>query len=369
MSKPAAKIKKSEREILSPAFDNNAQAFCFLALIVFALALPFLITKSGLISRRDSYDLMPENQGAFSFVKNEIFDNREDIDLLFLGSSIIFADIDTPKVQRELSAALGRPARVVTFGHYFNSADIPYMQMRDLLARKRVRMVIFSVPREAFTEGPSPTVYRFMRYGDDREMFDRLPLGSKISLYACSVLRAPRDVLTVIRPNQTKPSPFAEYLGADKSKFAWGRAPEKFEKFSPPAPSLPASKMLFKTADDERLQVTNEEVTAHQFYYLKGLVELLQRSETPFAMINLPMYSERRSPKIIERKDWSKVFGREIPLIGVQPSVLFQGLSDEEIEKLFYDDDHLNANGNEFFTRAIMPAILEIYEKNAAKNF
>jgi hypothetical protein len=369
MSKPSAKTKKNDEEILAPAFENNAQAFCFLALIVFALALPFFITESGLISRRDSYDLMPENQGAFSFVKNEIFESREDIDLLFLGSSIIFANVDTPQVQRDLSAALGRPARVVTFGHYFNSADIPYMQMRDLLARKRVRMVIFSVPREAFTEGPSPTVYRFMRYGDDRELFDRLPLESKISLYACGVLRAPRDLLTLTRKNRTKPSPFAENLGADKADFAWGRAPEKFKKFSPPAPSLPASEMISTAAAGDYFQFTNDEVAAHQFYYLESLVELLRRHETALAIINFPMYSERRSPKITERKDWSKVFGAEIPLLGVQPSVLFQGLSDEEIEKLYYDDDHFNTNGNEFFTRAIMPAILEVYEKNAAKNF
>jgi hypothetical protein len=369
MSEREAKTERRETEFVRPAFESETQALAFLALLVFLLLLPVFITESGLISRRDSYESMPENLGAYSFIENEIFDNGEDIDLLFLGNSSVFGNIDTPQVQKALSAALGREARVVTFGQYFIGADINYMQMRDLLERKRVRLVVIAVPLTPYTPGPSATAYRFIRYSDDLELFKRLPFESKMSLYACSVLRAPRDVLTIVRRNKTKPSPYAKNLGAEKSEVAWGRIPENFVRFSPPAPSIHAREMIFPGENESDFQWTNEDIPPHQRIYLQSLVELLQRRQTPLAIINFPLYSQRRSPKIIERKDWSKVFGMRIPVMGVAPERLFCGLDDEEVKMLFFDDMHFNRNGSEMFTQTLLPAILEVYDKHAAKNF
>lgn len=360
---------KQRDELVRPAFASNAQAFGFLALVVFALVLPALISASGLISRRNAYEIMPENQGAYSFVKSEVFDNKEDIDILFVGSSVIWNAVDTPQVQAKLSEKLGRPARVATFGHYFNSIDISYMQIRDLLARKRVRMVVLSIPRMSFTEGPSTTAYKFIQYGDDREIFDGLPLKDKIALYACSVLRSPHDLLTLTRANKAKKSPYADNLGADKQEMGMGRNPDRFEEFNPPAPSVPVSKLLYSPDNQEPFQFTNDGISSYQNYYLKKLVEKLKQSGVSLMILNVPQYSERQNSKIIERKDWSKHFGMSIPLVGIAPTVLYAGLSEDEVEKLHYDDEHLNKNGSEYFTRTALPAILEVYEKNAAKNY
>lgn len=367
MSNQTYTTTKHDEELLRPAFATNAQTVCFLALVVSLLILPWIISKSGLISRRNSYEIMPENQGAFSFVKNEIFDNKEDIDILFVGSSVLFAGIDTPQVEKELSKKLGRATRVRTFGHYFNSIDITYAQIRDLLERKRVRLIVLSIPRMPYTEGPSPITFRFIRYSDDKELFDGLPLKSKISLYACGVLRSPRDLLTMIRPNLSKPSPFAKNLGADKEDWGRGRDPRKFKRFTPTSPSIPSANLIYSPENQDKFEFTNDEITYHQNYYLEKLIELLRDNQVPVMMINIPQYTERRSPKVVERKDWSKSFGSDIPLVGVQPTVLFAGLGEEEIEKLFYDEIHFNTNGNEFYTRTVLPAILEVYEKYATK--
>lgn len=356
------------RAILRPAFESNTQAFGFLAVVVLVLILPVLLTESGMISRRDSYEIMPENQGAYTFVENEIFDNEEDIDILFIGSSVIWNAIDTPHVQKELSSRLGRPARVVTFGHYFNSIDIPYMQIRDLLQRKRVWLVVMSIPRMPFTEGPSTTAYRFIRYSDDGELFDGLPFKGKMSFYACSILRSPRDLLTLIRANRSKRSQFTDDLGADKAELGMGRNPESFERFEPSPPSIPASMLLFSERTRDQFYFTGEDLPAYQNYYLENLVGMLKRNDIPLMILNVPQYSERGSPKIIERRDWSKVFGDNIPQVGVSSAVLYAGLSDDEVERLHYDDEHINKNGSEYFTRTVLPAILEVYEQNETKS-
>jgi hypothetical protein len=360
---------KREEEILRPAFASDAGAIGFLVLIAFALFLPVIITNSGLISRRHSYQIMPENQGAYSFVEKEIFDKKEDIDILFLGSSVLWNAVDTPQIEKALSDKLGRPARVVTFGFNFNGIDIPYTMLRDVLERRRVRLVVFSIPRLAFTEGPSTTSYKFLRYDEEKEVIDGLPLKSKVSLYASSVLRSPHDLLTIIRQNPSKPSPYSENLGANKEFLGMYRDPKKFERYTPEFPVFSSSDLIFSSSNQDRYRFTNEEITPHQNHYLDKMIELLKAKGVSMAMLNVPQYSEKYSDKIIERQDWAKKFKTEIPLIGIPPTVLFAGLNEKEIEKLHCDREHFNMNGNEYYTRAILPAVLEVFEQNAIKNF
>lgn len=365
---PAGRRERND-EILQPAFNSTAQALWFLILVVLALALPKIMTNFDLISRANSYEIMPETQGGYSFIKDEIFNQKEDLDILFIGGSVIWDAVDTPQVQQALSERLGRPARVVTFGFNFNSIDIPYTQLRDLLQRRRVRMVVFSVPRLSFTKGPSTLAYKFLRYDENRDVVEGLSLESKISLYACSVLRSPRDLLTVVRRNPSMTSPYAKNLGAYKRLEGMTHNPEAFERFTPAAPVFSSSDLIYSNSTEERFRFTGAQLSAHQDHYLNKLVELLKEKQVPLVMLNVPQHSEQRSDKIIELQDWSKRFAMDIPLIGIPPTVLFAGLSEEEIEKLHSDPEHFNMNGNEYFTRTILPAVLEVYEKRAAKGF
>jgi hypothetical protein len=354
-----------DNETPLPAFDSDGQALCFLVLVIFALLLPVIITNYGRISRRDSYHIMHETLGNYTFVENEVFNNKEDIDILFIGSSFIWAAIDAPQVQKELTAALGRPARVMTFGHSFNSIDIPYMQLRDLLERKHVKLVILSVPRIEYTDGPSITAYKFLRYSENKDVVDELPFKYRVPLYGSSVLRAPHDLLTMSRRNVSEPSSLGADLGALKKQQIWGQKP--FEEFNPSQPFIISANLIYSPATQDQFQFTNDEITFYQNHYLKKLVELLKREQVSLAMVNIPQYSEKESVKVIERIDWSKSFGVDVPLIGIPPATLFGGLSEEDIKKLHYNE-HMNKNGNEFFTRTILPAILEVYKTHASKN-
>jgi len=368
-SKPTGTQKTGGKDWLKPAFGSNLQALWFLVLIVFALSLPKIITNLNLVSRAESYDHMPETQGAYSFIKDEIFRQKEDIDVLFIGGSIMWDAVDTPRVQKVLSERLGREAKVLTFGFNFNGVDIPYAQLRDLLERRRVRMVVFSVPRLAFTPGPSTLAYKFLRYDDHPEVVEGLSAGSKLSLYACNVLRSPRDLLSAVRRNPESKSAEAENLGAHKRDEAMEHNRAAFERFTPAPPVFSADRLLFSGTTAANFHFTGAKISPHQDRYLVKLVELLREKRVPLVMLNIPQYSERRSERIIELEDWSQRFGQEIPLIGIAPTVLFAGLSEKEIELLHADREHFNTNGNEFYTQTVLPAILEVYEKHAAQNF
>ena len=55
--------------------------------------------------------------------------------------------------------------------------------------------------------------------------------------------------------------------------------------------------------------------------------------------------------------------GVPVTMLGVPNRQLFAPLKEEQVQNLYYDDNHLNANGTLYFTRAMLPAILELYER------
>ena len=366
------KVKRASVDLsvegIRPAFSSNRSAGAFLILLIITLALPKLISTSGAIARRDSYAIMPENQGNYSMVAEEIFENDEPIDLLFIGSSLIWNAIDTPAVQAELSRNTGGPARVITFGHYFNSFDITYTELRDLLERKRVRMVAISIPRTPFTPGPSTTAYRFIRFDDHPEVVAGLPIGGRASLYACSILRSPRDLLTISRANGSGELRFADTLGADRAEFGMGRKIETYEPFLPAPPNFSPETLIYSAETADKFRFIEKPLPKYQDHYLDKLVALLRAKGVPLIIVNVPQYSEIHDQKVIERENWSLRFGTDTPVIGIPPAELYAGLTDPEITKLHYDPEHMNANGNAYYTRAILPAIIKLFNSNAAKN-
>jgi hypothetical protein len=49
-------------------------------------------------------------------------------------------------------------------------------------------------------------------------------------------------------------------------------------------------------------------------------------------------------------------------MIGIPPAKVFSGMTPTDITKLFYDPNHWNKNGQEYFAKLITPALLKEYE-------
>lgn len=355
--------------IVEPAFGSRSQAMCFLLLVSTLLALPVLIDRSGLVTRERSYEMIAEHEGGYSYMKKEIFENSGDIDVLFLGSSVLWNGLDTRQFQRSLSDSLGREATVMTFGFNFNGLDTSYAILRDLLERRRVHLVVFTVSRIRFHDGPSTLAYRFLRYSDHPEVVADMPLSSKFSLYACNVLRSPHDILLMLRPDRSRPPAFADGFGSNIESLGMARDPDAFVPFAPPRPTIAPVAATYSADTQDNFKFTNDYPTPHQDLYLHHLVKLLDEKRTPLAIINIPLYEERSNDKVVERFDWSKRYGGHIKLVGIPPTTLFAGLDEQQLELLFGDPRHFNKNGAEYFTEAMLPTLLMTYKDHASKDY
>jgi hypothetical protein len=76
--------------------------------------------------------------------------------------------------------------------------------------------------------------------------------------------------------------------------------------------------------------------------------------------LHIPQANEIDAEVVEERVDWLEATGIDATLVGIPPARLFRGFSEQETLR-FFSSDHLNQNGAAFFTRAVTPALLEVY--------
>ncbi|MCZ2078825.1 MAG: hypothetical protein LC130_27990 [Bryobacterales bacterium] len=351
------------REPMDSPFFSQRQTAGFALVLLFFLALPLILAKSGALSRRDVYETVPVKWGSFPYIHQQIFEKTSDIDLLFLGTSLLWEAIDTPHVQREMTKRLGREANVISLGTNWRCEQLNYMLLRDILERRKVRMVVLSMPifRQK-DELPHVQSYRWLLYGEDEPSLHGLPARNRLTSYAGNVLGAPRHLLSLVRPDHADSAPYELTLGSRQVQRGIGNSP--FTRWTPKPPDIPVRDMIYSEQTRGRFHFTGQVLNPFQMHFLKLTFELLRRHEVKTVLLNIPVWTDRESTRAIERMPWPGLFGKDITLIGIPPASLFQGMSPDEVDRLFYNDydwpnHHFNQNGNEFFTRVIAPALVE----------
>ena len=369
---------------MSPAFSSLRQAIGFVLLLLFLLLLPVLVPRSALPPRETIYATQPWNVGPYPFIHDQIYVEKSDIDIAIVGDSQMWAAIDTPILQQELSKALGRPAVVVTLCCPWTGFDGVYFLARDLLAHRKVRMLIFADASgldRAPQQTPHKEAWRWFRYTEDAAEVATLPLSVKIAYYYGSIVELPRNLLGLLRPNlgplltaqrqreldeqQHWVMPNTR-LGALTMLESYNNRPDLFAPFTALTKTQPSDFVIYSpdTAAKFRFADPSDEVSV-QTVYVQKFAALAREHGASLVCLNVPYYRDRRSPLIHERYNWAEVMHAPVTLLGIPPATLFDGVSDDDLPKLFWDDYHFNANGQRYFTRLLAPNLISLYDQAA----
>jgi hypothetical protein len=138
----------------------------------------------------------------------------------------------------------------------------------------------------------------------------------------------------------------------------------KFVPESQIPPAIPAKSMIAVDAGDPRFSFNGPPLGAYHQHWAKEIGNLAKQYKVPFAMLHILEDTEQGRTTIPERMYWPDVIGIEAPILGVPAATLFSQVPAQKFTDYFYDQ-HFNDNGKELFTRAITPAILEVYDKRA----
>jgi len=360
---------------MTPAFAGPRQAAVFAALLAALMVAPLVVANLGVLDRSQVYPTLPVGAGPYSHIQRQVFEESADLDVVFVGSSLMWSGIDAPYVQRELSRVLGRDAVVTVLASVWPGLDRDYAILRDLLARRRVRLVVFQLPnRNRPTADPAAAInrvgdephvyaYRFFRVGELPA--GDLPPRAETALYAGAVLGLPRHLLSFVRPNYTEPAPVAANLGA---RFvALGFYGAQYEPYRPSPPALGANELIYSPATAATFGFFDEPLPPYQTHFAHLIADLLKQHEVPAVVLHIPQANEISANVVEERVNWIEEFDIDGSMVGIPPTRLFAGMSDAEVERFFLND-HLNENGTIYFTRAVMPALLRLATEHDKTN-
>jgi hypothetical protein len=367
---------------MAPAFSSPRQAALFALFLLASLLSPILLGKSELPSRERVYGGISWNSGDYPFIHQQIFQEKGDIDIVFMGSSHMYDDIDTPYVQKELSKKLGRPATVLSLCWRWPGLDPLYIIAQDLLEHRKVHMLVFY--DDQGTNDPHVHAWQIVRYADNGKDLSGLPLSSRIAYYYGAIVGMPRNLFSLIHPDK----PF--YLGPKMIQFLrWnGAAPDlqklpsdnlgaesdrenyfdgasTFTPYTPPPTANPPDALVYSDITANRFEFFGPPAPPLQRYFASKLIALAAAHGTKLICLSLPQVDTMRSAKVPEPRLWPDALRDHADLIGIPPEKLFAGMDDDSVHRLFDDGEHLNDNGQRYFTRLITPSLIHLYESTA----
>ncbi len=366
---------------MRPAFPNRKKMIVFAALVAGTMAMPALIGATGWLKREDVYSSIQWRHGPYPWVQQQVFERTSDIDILFLGASHLWNAIATPEVQAALSRKLGREAEVITLGRPWHGYDANYVIASDLLAHRKVKMIV------TYDEGdlPHQLSSRWIRFGENFGCVSGLPWTEVTATYANCVVGMPRHLLSLVRENRwedpanCRPNFWNDYYGAPHPARERGalraslsyspNGPEKkFVPFTPSPGASPDAVVRYGPETKSRFAFTGAPVSGYSQHFGRLLAKLCADRGIKLVVLHLPELERRRDRMITERQDWTSFFGAPVELQGVAEGILFEGLTDVEVERCFFDGAHLNRNGQDYFTRVIAPRLIDAYSALHEKN-
>jgi hypothetical protein len=369
---------------MRPAFSSTRQAAAFVLLLLLLLLSPVLVGRTFLPPRAEAYATLGWGSGPYPWIRHEIFEETNDIDIAFMGSSHILHAVDTPYVQAKLGEKLGRPAVVRTIAWGGAGYDALFFIVQDLLAHRKVRVLVFY--DEANAPGyRNPAAVCWFRLGENAPALKGLSLRDQSLYYLASIIGMPRNLLTLVRSNLPAPlvsdppnywerhygsASIVKLLGATRSELGFNYDPlsDSFTPFTPFKPltaATPANTEIYSPEHRNDFSFGRKPLPAWQFHFCQKLAELARTNNCKLAMLTIPVLADAPDKIIHERAFWPDVFGGGFSLFGIPPATLFSGLTDEQLHWLFTNSGHFNKNGMTYFTPLITPALLQIIATTA----
>jgi hypothetical protein len=360
---------------MRPAFSSPRQAAAF-ALLLLALLLAPVLAQKILPLREEIYSSIWWVSGDFPYMDGQIFQEKGDMDIVFMGSSHMWAAIDTPYVQAQLGKQLGRPAVVRTFGWAWPGYEPLYFAAKDLFAHRHVRMVVFEDDFDPVGQ-PHPLTPHLYRFGEDAGALDGLSPSVKTEYYFAAIAGMPRNLLGMVRPNLpadlNAPSYWeihghalnlASQLGAIATRLGFtppNADSEPFEDYTPQTDVTPDDVCIYSPETKTNFVFSSTGLPPMELHFIQKFAALARDNGCKLVVVHNPKFDERHSTVITEPVFWPDIFAGQVTAIGIPPATLFRGL-DDDIKKLYSNSFHLNENGQRYFTGLMTPDLLKIYE-------
>lgn len=346
-----------------PSFRSRLSAGSFCILLLVLLGLPVVTKWVGHPSREQAYASMSGEVGPIGIQMREIYRDQGDVDILFLGSSLLRNGLDTNAVQQSLSQHLGRPAHVAFLAFNWQGLDLQYFTLRDYLDHHKAKLIIWNLPVPGSRNiVPHVEAFHWIRYGEYGDSTAKLPLRYRLTLYGDMVLGAPRELLSHIRKNRLSEEEWNQTLQPNRTGYYGAPFVPMQTNVTTPAPIAEA----YEDAPYADVSIKGPPLNAYEKNFARQIYTMARQHGVKVILLHIPIDQEKGLTTMPERADWPAILNAAPPMIGVTSTTLFQGRDPGTVNNFYYDQ-HFNANGKALFTQEMIPALLKAYDSQEAK--
>jgi hypothetical protein len=342
------------------AIRSNQSALGLLLLLAILLLSPVLLSWVGPPPRIEGYKSMSTTAGTVGTVVQAIYRSPPEGDVVFLGSSLVSAGVSEQIIRDEFSRHLRRPASVQVLAMNWPGLDVQYFMLRDYLQTHRARLLVWSLPEphSRAYDYPHAQAYRWLRYGEYADALSGLPVPFRAALYGEMVIGAPRQFLSLVRPNLVG----EEGMMVDPGLARTGYMGAKFtpDNSSPRAESNKASLL---SLDSPEIAIRGPVPGPYQMHFARLILRLAQLNHCRVVLLHIPLDAEYNESTVPELADWKSELSPELRMIASPSARIFAGMDRLRFDR-FYRDAHLNENGSRYFTLAILPALQQAYDES-----
>lgn len=348
------------------------------------MLLPLIAGRTLLPPRSEIYSSIAWRFGGHPFFSETIFEKKDAIDIAFIGSSRIWCGIDPKHVEKTLAKDLGRDTNVVTLGWNTAGFDALYFIAEDLLRNRKVELLVINDEFNPEIGGRAPhrLASRWFRYGDNVNALQGLPMKDKTGYYASAVLGMPRNLLGLFRSNlsvrtaplqqfspenlyaSTNPGQLSGALRTDKNYLESG---DNFVSHVATNVANPSDSVIYSPDVRTHFNTNREQIPSLQMHFSRKLAKLAVETGTKIVVLNFPSVPRAGETTIYESANWTEILEGNIVMLGIPPATLFKGMKKDEVLLFFSDPKHFNTNGQDYYTPAITPALIQIYHETVSR--
>lgn len=349
---------------MAPVFAYRWQLWLFVATMALLLAFPF-VHKPAWMDRSVLYRSMSLLDTHRYNVMPQFLRSERDIDILFVGASAVGSGFDPHIVRDALREKLGREPLVYTLYHPKCGADLDYIMIKDILERRHVKLMVWEALRAQCRDDRMHSGSNYLwDYALHREVMDA-PTLDKTYVVLFSMMNSLKLILSPILDLQGKSFTEWRFLCDRGSDYGACLRRHGIERMEPPpvAPEheLPMEKVLhYRQQQDDDLLILRQYNRSTQLFY-ETILNEAQAKGTKVAITQVPMTEDGKN--IVLHSFHSGHPANSLPVLAIPRGYLFP--TKKELKQYFMPGDrvHFSIYGSQYHTRAILPALLHLYDE------
>ncbi len=354
--------------MIAPVFKYRWQAVLFFPVLAFFMALPFM-DKPSWMERGILYRTMEMASNNRNNILYKIITEPGDIDVLFLGSSTLASGVNPLIVRAALRAATGTEAKVYTVYHPQAGFDFDYIILRDILARRHVKLLIWDGLRPPRPDSPvyhhvTPYVWDYKMHEDLAKTMNSNPAD----VYLYSLMTGPKLLLSpVLSLGKQVPEEGTDFL-CDKVYYLGACLrfnDSQLKMHYPPPPHLDMDRLLhFRGNDSVDLRDTKT-YRDLDYQLLQKVLGLAKEHDVPVAFLIAPVNGESERAITVPGIP-QDALGWNVPIIGATQANVING-TEIKVDDFFQEDRvHMMFNATNYYTEMLLPAIVNAYQQAVA---